>query len=211
MSRDRDPYERTLEILRRRLRAGAFGEGKALQIQPLAAELGVSSTPVREALSRLHGEGLIERASGGYVSARYDVALLGGLYRLDEVYARAAFPAVGRRLAPMRTARRASAVYPGGDHLARSEALLGRLGAGADQTLVAARRNLWDRLAPFRSAEVAVFDDLEAEASALGAALEAERRSEILALVRIYFRRRQRRVAEILEWSRAPKYQSDIP
>ncbi len=157
MSRDRDPYERTLEILRRQLRAGAFGEGRALQIRPLAADLGVSSTPVREALSRLHGERLIERASGGYVSARYDVALLGGLYRLDEVYARAAFPPVGRRQAPTRTARRVSAVHQDGDHLARSEALLSRLGAGADQALLAARRNLWDRLAPFRSAEVAVF------------------------------------------------------
>lgn len=211
MSRDRDPYERTLEILRRQLRAGAFGEGRALQIRPLAADLGVSSTPVREALSRLHGERLIERASGGYVSARYDVALLGGLYRLDEVYARAAFPPVGRRQAPTRTARRVSAVHQDGDHLARSEALLSRLGAGADQALLAARRNLWDRLAPFRSAEVAVFDDLDAEASALGAALAAESRSGIQALMRIYFRRRQRRAAEILEWSRVLKYQSDIP
>ncbi len=211
MSRDRDPYERTLEILRRQLRAGAFGEGRALQIQPLAADLGVSSTPVREALSRLHGEGLIERASGGYVSARYDVTSLGGLYRLDAVYARAALALVGRAAAPSRTASRVSAADDDGGHLARSEALFDRLGPGADQALVAARRNLWDRLAPFRSAEVAVFDDLDAEASALGAALAAESRSEIQALVRIYFRRRQRQAAEILEWSRALKYQSDIP
>jgi len=211
LSRDRDPYERTLDTLRQRLRAGVFGEGQPLQIQRLAADLNVSSTPVREALSRLLGEGLIERAVGGYHSVRYDAAILGEFYRLDEVYARAALAAVARN--PMRSTT-AIAVSPPvheGVHLARTEALLGRLGVGGGQVLAAARRNLWDRLAPFRSTELSVFDDLDAEASALSDTLASENRVEIQSQLRIYFRRRQRAAPEILGSFRTQKYQPNIP
>lgn len=210
MSRDRDPYERTLDTLRQRLRAGAFGEGQPLQIQRLAADLKVSSTPVREALSRLLGEGLIERATGGYFSARYDAAGLGEIYRLDEVYARAALAAIARK--PVRsTTAIASAFVHEGDHLARTEALLGRLGVGGGQVLATARRNLWDRLAPFRSTETCVFDDLDAEAAALSQMLATQNRGETQALLRIYFRRRQRATPEILASFRAQKYPPNIP
>ena len=211
MSRDRDPYERTLGILRQRLRAGEFGEGQPLQIQMLAADLNVSSTPVREALSRLLGEGLIERAVGGYHSVRYDAAILGEFYRLDEVYARAAMAAIARN--PMRpaTGLASVSVVRESDHVARTEALLARLGAGGGQVLAAARRNLWDRLAPFRNTESFVFDDLDAEAGALSETLTTQNRVEIQALLRVYFRRRQRAAPEILGSFRLQKYQPDIP
>ena len=211
MSRDRDPYERTLDILRRRLRAGAFGEGRHLQIQNLAQDLAVSSTPVREALSRLLGEGLIERGPGGYFSPRHDISSLGDLYRLDETYALTALRRADRPKAPAPQAPPSPETCAGALHLARTEALLTRLGGVDDRALLWARRNLWDRLAPFRAAEVAVFDDLEAEAAAVDVALTAERGRNILGLIRFYYRRRLKSVRAILQASRARIYHSNIP
>lgn len=211
MSRDRDPYERTLDILRRQLRAGMFGEGQPLQIQRLAGALGVSSTPVREALSQLAGEGLIERGASGYVSCRYDPASLGDLYRLDGVYALAAVAPLWRRKSQLPdTPGLAEPAESPADHVTRTETLIRRLGHDMDRVLAAARWNLCDRLAPFRAAEVGVLDDLEGEVRRLDAALTAGGQGA-QALVRSYYRRRLKFSAEILHAFRARAYQSNIP
>src|SRR6516164_2816173 len=47
-------------LLRERIVSGGLMPGNRLQDVQLAAELGVSRTPVREALLRLEGEGLVE-------------------------------------------------------------------------------------------------------------------------------------------------------
>jgi DNA-binding GntR family transcriptional regulator len=46
------------EELRRRITEGGLGEEQPLVIASLVRELGISQTPVREALARLHAEGL---------------------------------------------------------------------------------------------------------------------------------------------------------
>lgn len=46
------------EVLRRRITEGGLGEEQPLVIASLVRELGISHTPVREALARLHAEGL---------------------------------------------------------------------------------------------------------------------------------------------------------
>jgi DNA-binding GntR family transcriptional regulator len=48
------------EILRENILAGGFAPGTHLNIRPIAEELGMSSTPVREALSRLRADGGLE-------------------------------------------------------------------------------------------------------------------------------------------------------
>ena len=60
------PVERSLALgdqvynaLRAQLRSGSVVAGQALQEVQLAAQLGVSRTPVREALARLASEGLL--------------------------------------------------------------------------------------------------------------------------------------------------------
>jgi DNA-binding GntR family transcriptional regulator len=51
--------EQVYNALRLQLRSGAIGAGQALQEVSLAEQLGVSRTPVREAMARLASEGLL--------------------------------------------------------------------------------------------------------------------------------------------------------
>jgi DNA-binding GntR family transcriptional regulator len=51
--------DQVYDLLRARLRSGAIGAGQALQEVQLAAQFGVSRTPVRVAMARLASEGLL--------------------------------------------------------------------------------------------------------------------------------------------------------
>jgi DNA-binding GntR family transcriptional regulator len=69
--------------LRDRLRAGKLPPGTRLVNRTLAAELGFSFTPVREAISRLASEGLVEQVPGaGAFVRRLDRQDLAQLYDL---------------------------------------------------------------------------------------------------------------------------------
>lgn len=212
MGRDRDPYERTLDALRRQLRAGGFGQGQPLQILKLATDMAVSATPIREALARLAGEGLIARGATGYRTARHDATSLRELYQLDQTYALAALRP-SRRPGPRREGlrKRDEPVASPVDPVERTEGLLARIATGDNRALVAARRNLWDRLAPFRRAEALVFDDLDAETEALGALFDRDAGLSPARLVRAYYRRRIQAASEILRAYEDEKYQIDIP
>lgn len=69
--------------LRHRLMSGEFSFRDRLGEERVAALLGVSRTPVREALTRLAGDGLVEkRQDGGYYPAEPDLAGLRDLYEI---------------------------------------------------------------------------------------------------------------------------------
>lgn len=55
--------DRVYEVLRARIVSGEMERGSRMHQEDLAAELGVSRTPVREALRRLAAEGLVELRS----------------------------------------------------------------------------------------------------------------------------------------------------
>lgn len=80
--RDRDPFDRALEALRTQLRVAPASQGAPLPIKQIAAALGVSPTPVREALAHLAGEGQVRRTPAGYARVTYDPASLAQLYGL---------------------------------------------------------------------------------------------------------------------------------
>ncbi len=64
-----DPYHMALSALSGFAGEGRFGAGTPLVVTTLARELGLSPTPVREALARLAGEGVIDHWPGrGYFS-----------------------------------------------------------------------------------------------------------------------------------------------
>jgi DNA-binding GntR family transcriptional regulator len=60
--------DRVYHTLRQLLREGRMGAGEPLRELPLAAQLGVSRTPIREALARLASEGLVAVEGRSYVS-----------------------------------------------------------------------------------------------------------------------------------------------
>jgi len=78
--------EHAYVALRHRLMEGEFSFRDRLTEERLAALLGVSRTPVREALTRLAGDGLVEkRPDGGYYPAEPDLAGLRDLYEIRVV------------------------------------------------------------------------------------------------------------------------------
>lgn len=75
--------DRAYEELKRLLLQGDLPLNVRLGEEKLAAAIGVSRTPVREALLRLHVEGLVRRGSdGGYEPTVPDVAVIRHLYEV---------------------------------------------------------------------------------------------------------------------------------
>lgn len=65
-----DAVERAYALIRGKIIAGEYTSGQHLRSEELAAAVGVSRTPIREALRRLHSEGLVDFRTnyGAYVT-----------------------------------------------------------------------------------------------------------------------------------------------
>ncbi len=88
------------KVLRNRIANHDFGPGERLQLDLLALQLGVSRTPVREALNQLAAEGLVEiRPRRGTFVAQVDHRTVAELYQLRLMID----TSVGRLLAPQLT------------------------------------------------------------------------------------------------------------
>lgn len=96
--------EQIYQRLRFQLRAGAFAPGERLVESNVASQLAVSRSPVREALSRLAADGLLEIRSGGFYVAMptaQDMAEIFEMRRLLE-------PTAARQVARAMTAELAA-------------------------------------------------------------------------------------------------------
>lgn len=186
MGRDRDPFDRTIEALRRRLIAAGPLQGAPLLINLLAAELGVSQTPVREALAWLAGENLIARTRSGYVAATYDADDLAHSYELALLLVLAAYrrrPALGLA-APV-------AVND-------AEGLLAQvIDHGGNGAFCRAFARILIELGPLTSDAAAICGDGTNEGARLAAALD-EGGAVFIRAVRRHYERRIERSAEIL-------------
>ncbi|MEZ5179156.1 MAG: GntR family transcriptional regulator [Acidimicrobiales bacterium] len=88
--------------MKHRLLAGEYPPGARLGEERLAAQLGVSRTPVREALSRLHSEGLVERlADGGFGPTLINLHLVRELYEIRFALERCALRRTDRHGEPV--------------------------------------------------------------------------------------------------------------
>lgn len=172
MGRDRDPFERALEMLRRRLVEHGPLQGAPLPVNAIAAELGVSQTPVREALARLAGEGMIAHTRAGYAGVVHDADSLADLYGLAGLLAR-------------QLSRRATDLGGAGTPLQALGALRDQAG---NRVLAAEVARVLNQLAPFAVAEAIA---LSAERWPVGA-------HELDAFFRRYYARRARRSGAIL-------------
>jgi len=75
--------ERAYTQIRRMVMLGEFPTGQRLAEEPIAEQLAVSRTPVREAFVRLHADRLLQRFNdGGYYVAEIDLFDMRDLYEL---------------------------------------------------------------------------------------------------------------------------------
>ena len=73
-------YERILTAIL----DGGFAPGDRLIMDRLAAELGISRTPVRDALRRMEADGLVQPATKGFVIRSLDAADVRAMYEVRE-------------------------------------------------------------------------------------------------------------------------------
>lgn len=199
LARRHDPFGTVLGTLRRRLAEGAYPPGVALAIVDLAAEFQFSTTPIREALAWLAGEGLINDLRGkGYCCWRIEVEDLAALYDLHELYVGEALRRIGgaahlaSREVPVAVLDRPLDERPSyKDLIGATAAAFGRLvSATANPVLIQAHASLAVRLGNVRRAEARVFEDLEEELRRLNSQSWQEY-SEMDRLIGIYHDRRR--------------------
>lgn len=159
-----DASEAALAALRARLRDGQLPPGSRIAASPVAASLHLSATPVREALCRLAGEGLVEerRRQGFFVRTLSGVDVA-DLYRmaLAQLLILSAGDR-GRRLPDPETGSSATGPVP-----AVEAFFLAWVGAAGSRTLIETYRIVSTQLGPVRRVEPLVFDDLASEAAGL--------------------------------------------
>jgi len=180
-----EPFHVAMTALRDRLQSGVLRPGGRATAVDLADELGLSTTPVREALSRLAGEGLLEDRRGqGYFVRAPGAVEIADLHRMSLAHLLIS-------LDPRRSSRFASASVPQApekgagpfDPVLAIEALFRRwVGATGSRPLVGAFRVVQIQLGPVRRLEAQVLGDLEPEARALLADGETSRAERLTAL-----------------------------
>jgi DNA-binding GntR family transcriptional regulator len=98
--------QHTYEIIRNKLLSGALKPGSRLSDDLLARELGISRSPVREAISQLASEGLVDyRPRNGAYVKRLDRCTLEQLYETREPLERYAARRAAAGITPERVAQ----------------------------------------------------------------------------------------------------------
>jgi hypothetical protein len=195
-----EPFHLALQSLRDQLRDGVYPPGARITATEVSDRLGLSPTPVREALARLCGEGLLEDRRGQGVFVRHLMAAdIADLYRLSLAHLLIAQdpqrPKLTRRVAPECGEEPVSGPA---DPVRDVERLfVVWVAEGAGRVLASAHHLLQVQLGPVRRLEHLLIPDLAAEAGALEAAQAPGDMSARLHLVR-HFHARRVRLAERL-------------
>ncbi|WP_380879398.1 GntR family transcriptional regulator [Sphingomonas sp. DBB INV C78] len=194
----RDHFERAYAALRTRLEHHHYRSGERISISLLASELGLSQTPIREALSRLVGQNLLlDQRGEGYYVPRIDAPQIAGLYGLYQTLLDAGLRTI--RCPRDDYPRSLPLAEPDETIAARVAALLQRIVQKAKDPPLAQTAMLVDlRLRPLRNVEQKVFDDLALEADELSGILSSGSRSMVRRAIRLYHQRRQRAAHLIL-------------
>jgi len=169
MARNRDPFTQALSSLRERIQSGLLPGGAPVIVQDEARRLRLSTTPIREALARLSGEGLVERASsGGYVTLRLDAPAVRDRYAMQGQYLHFAIRLNRRALGG------SSPPAPDPDHDAPSLAVTRLFSSivcsAGNQLLWEGYEKVSRQLEALRRLEPLLFEDLSAESEELYAA-----------------------------------------
>lgn len=146
--RERDHFAVARSALAGYAAAGRFGWGHPLVATSLATELGLSPTPVREALAHLAGEGIIEHRPGrGYFAPSPTAADIAGLYELHlQFLLWSSTTNVPQEVSP---------IDPPADEVLRIESVFDRLAdGGGNSAVLEAYRRIRLQLRPIRRIEV---------------------------------------------------------
>lgn len=192
MPRVRDPFSLALESLRDRVLRGVYAPGAAVVIIDEARRLSLSTTPVREALAWLCGEGLLERAPrAGYLAPRLDAATL-----RDRFWMRQRLLTTGLELTDLTGAAATAAgdgavdpVHEVFDRIVR---------ATGNQALVDAFRRVDAQIRRLGDVESLVFEDIAEEAEALARLGREGGRIPLAGAIEAYHRRRMDRSAVLV-------------
>jgi DNA-binding GntR family transcriptional regulator len=205
-----DAFHTALALLRTRLRSGGFAPGARIAATEVAEAANLSPTPVREALSRLVGEGLLEdrRGQGVFVPSLTG-ADIADLFQLAHAHLAIAHHA-GRAAAVVGSRTRTFPGHEAGaDPVAAVEALfLGWIAARGSRVLMASYRGLADRLAPVRRLEPLLIEDLAPEAEALTSVAPDD--AAAAALARRFHRRRARLAEAFARLLAAPLQEREL-
>lgn len=211
-----EPFQLALQSLRDQLRDGVFLPGARITATEIADKLRLSPTPVREALARLSGEGLLEDRRGQGVFVRHLMAAdIADLYRLSLAHLLIAQdprrPQLSRRAAaegdeltdgpadPVRDIERLFATW---------------VAEGAGRVLASAHHLLQVQLGPVRRIEPLLVPDLADEARGLEAVRPREAAGDRLHRIRQFHIRRvrlaDRLAVQLAGRGRPPEYSADI-
>lgn len=192
-----DPFSRAYRSLRQDLACGAAYPGDQLVVIEAARRLGISPTPVREALARLSGERLVEdRRRHGYFVPLPSWFDLVELHDLCEMHIVASIREASRAR-DIRGADNASDldVALGSDALAGSFCAL--LHLSRNGRLMAAGRTYIECLGGARRTEVRLFGAEEARAARLRGLAEARMWREAIHAVHQIFRTHRNRAEPV--------------
>lgn len=188
--------ERVYEAVRYRLMHREFGPGDRLDPAALAEPLAASVTPVRDALHRLTGEGLIEtRTGGGFYVPQLDEPALKDLYDWAAELTALALRGWRPALAAAPDATLDSGVDTLADRSAAVFLAIGRRSHNGEHARAIARLNA--RLHAVRTIEPRVLHGIEEELAGLTAALGRGERG-MLGRLNAAYRRRHRGVAAMI-------------
>lgn len=190
-SQPRDPYGAALGAMKRFAEAGRFVPGEPIVVTELAAEVGLSATPVREALACLAGQGLIERRRGrGYFYPSLTAAEIIDLFELQLAYLHAALTLYPRGLAPLRKAT--VGVDPHDGVQALFDAIVIQ---SANSALILAHQRVVDRLKAVLKAERGHDEADGTTVKTMVEAIVQGRIPDLLGLLETYHERRCARAA----------------
>ena len=194
--------ERVYKAVKAELLAGGFTPGERIEAVGLAQQLMSSITPIRAALHRLAGEGLVDaRAGEGFQAPLMTEVSLRDLYAWNAHIVQLAWQLWPHGTAPDEAMAAIADPGPGEleDISAATTALFAAIGRrSANEHCAAAIDQLNDRLHLARVLEARMFEDLGQELDQLAAQLERGQGPEIRHAIAAYHRRRIRRSAELV-------------
>lgn len=184
MARDRDPFSLAYSTLRERLQSGALGPGQAIVVLDVARTLGLSPTPIREALAKLCGEGLIDRGPGpGYAVLRMDASAARDRYALQHAYLSFAIDA----LPPLPAVSDHECLVSPSDEIFRR-----LIASTGNQSLVRAYQRLAEQVGLLKRAEQRVLGQDADLSDLMNLALRDGRWPDLGQAIGLHFERRRR-------------------